>query len=211
MAITIEYKPLVAVTKPSIMLSSRPTLPITKEQKSPIPGEEQVESLDKLKNLSAYTRKIFQEKGEKGLYSYLNTRQMYTVASSASMWSPPKGELGNHAVIMLPGSRVCEWSPRPFVPGTPLTQLEARFATGREIERIWQTHLTLSPKYQKIGSIGSFPEGLIHYVPGTNDCWSYCDSVLVRSGQPRATQGLVRMTPTIISKAVLCFAQCFPH
>jgi hypothetical protein len=76
------------------------------------------------------------------------------------------------------------------------TQIEPHFAKGLVIEKIWLKHNELSPKYQSLGSLTSAPEGLIHYRPFKNDCFTYVDRILTETDQP--TTKLVRHEDKVI-------------
>jgi hypothetical protein len=106
--------------------------------------------------------------------------------------------LGHHALIRLPGRRICEWADkeRRTWEGhlSSMSQLELRTATGKQIENMWRTHCKLIPKYRQWGNLDSSPEGFLHYMPFKNDCFTYVDRVLTENNQ--APLQVDRLTPT---------------
>lgn len=144
-------------------------------------------------NPDTYTGQVFQNEGASGLLRYLNEPQSYRVMTVAADWGIVKksdfllGKLGHHALILLAGNRTCEWTPnKTDVANAQVTQNAHRMvATGRQIEKIWQTHLELSPKYHRTGELfDKNGEGYLSYMPFKNDCFTYVDRVLVASNEP---------------------------
>lgn len=166
-------------------------------------------------NTESYTGKIFQEEGVPGVLRYLNLPNAYAVVTTAADWgfldknSPYLGKMGHHAIILLSGNRICEWSKG----GTDLlnkefSQEEWRIVTkGKIIEQIWKTHLELSKCYNQLGKICDIEkEGYIHYMPFYNDCFSYVNRVLKENGQKETElkRALNRLTVTELFKQSCC-------
>lgn len=154
---------------------------------------------------NTYTGQVFQSEGPGGLLRYLNQPQTYQLRTVAADWGflskndSLVGKVGHHALIVLPGSRTCEWAPnKTDVENTQITQNEHRkVATGKQIEKIWQTHLELSPKYHQKGEwFNKNGEGYLHYRPFTNDCFTYVDRILKANNQ--APIKLSRIADSII-------------
>jgi len=148
--------------------------------------------LDNLFDENSYTGQIMKNRGAKALLRYLKTSQIYSIATSSAHWSYPKetrlhGLLGHHAMIRLPGKRVCEWTPTKDPTDDrvqSITQVEIRRATGKEIEAMWQTHCRLAPLYRAVlDNEGYAPKGL-YYCPFVNDCFSYANRILTENNQP---------------------------
>jgi hypothetical protein len=129
-----------------------------------------------------FTGDIVEKKGMPALLRYLKHDQYFQIATI-----PSRLKTAQHALIRLEGKRICEWCTRPTGWKAPLTQLEIRKAPGKTIEKIWQTHLQLAPKYHKLSLLSDSPEGYINYVPFKNDCFSYVNRVLTENKQSPTT------------------------
>jgi hypothetical protein len=126
--------------------------------------------------------------GNQQAYEYLTREHPYTIATIPADWgilsanSPLLGKLGHHACIKLPGQRICEWTPTPTAWSQAESGVEVRTATGATIEKMWQSHLEMAPRYHQLGLFT--PEGYSKYRPFTNDCFNYVDRILTDNNQP---------------------------
>ena len=122
-----------------------------------------------------------------GLYEYLTEEHKYTIATIPADWgilsgnSSLLGKMGYHAYIKLPGQRICEWAPTPTAWDRVESGVEVRTATGATIEKMWQAHLEMAPRYHQTGLFTS--EGYSKYIPFVNDCFTYVDKILIDNNQ----------------------------
>jgi hypothetical protein len=159
-------------------------------------------------SINSYTDQILASQGEAGLSEYLSKPQTYQIITVAADWGVLKngdallGQFGHHALILLSGNRVCEWTPnKTDITKAQITQIEDRMvSTGKELEEIWQTHLKLAPKYHRNGKMfDKNKEGYLHYLPFKNDCFSYVNRILSENNQ-RPTE-LTRTANSIVKFA----------
>jgi|GEM_PF-6590103 len=162
-----------------------------------------VKELNELFDANSFTGKILQRRGPKALLRYLNRPQKYIVARVSATWIFPSsvkvnfhGQLGYHACILLPGNRLSELEKaknRSWEEMVPrFAEKEVRYATGKQIEKMWRLDRELIPQYQKWGEPGA-REGWRNYRFITNDCFTYIDRILQETGQPPT--GLHRTDP----------------
>jgi hypothetical protein len=151
-----------------------------------------VKELNALFDANSFTGKILQRRGPRALLRYLNRPQKYIVAKVSAIWIFPSsvnlhGQLGYHACILLPGNRLSELEKvkdRSFEELAPrLAEKEVRYATGKQIEKMWLLDRELIPQYQKWGEPGT-REGWRNYRFITNDCFTYINRILQETGQP---------------------------
>lgn len=149
---------------------------------------------------NSYTSKILEEEGGGGFLRYLNSDQTYSIETVGTSWSfSPDcffvGEVGHHALIRLPGNRICEWNNTRTSDDRKRTGKEIRVLKGKEIEDLWRTHLEMSPSYHALFGETHFltkylpvffgKKGYIKYCPFKNDCFVYVNEVLKRNRQEK--------------------------
>lgn len=152
--------------------------------------------LDEYKQLinpETHTGQIIAKQGVPGLLRYMNTNQMFFVATTPTTWegilslskdSLLLGKVGHHAFVVLPGDRTCEWcSKKSDI--KEFSQIEIRLAKGKILEQLWQKHLALAPKYHCLGNVfDPNKAGYLHYRPFLNDCFVYVNRILKENGLP---------------------------
>ena len=143
---------------------------------------------------NTHTGKIAAKEGVVGLLKYLNTDQSYEVVGTKATWgglvAPDSflaGKVGHHATIVIPGGRQIERGAKTDLETAAITETEKRTATGRTIEKLWQTHLTLQQESSGLGFFNREAMGLFHYRPFESDCWTFVDRVLSDNGEPVTT------------------------
>ncbi len=148
-----------------------------------------VKEFKKIIDPTTYTGKILEQGGIPEVLRYLKNLQPYSIATTGADWgvfgkdSIFLGKLGHHCFIILPGHRICEWTPtKTNLENTVLSQEEQRFAMGKAIEKLWNLHLKFSPSYHTLGNLwDNNNEGYLHYFPFKNDCFSYVNRLLRES------------------------------